>query len=114
MPQRQKHMLSDMGLRLVESKGCSQIIVESDSPELIEACNGTIELWSPYTAILADCFQIAHAIGDIVFQPCPREAKKTAHNLARLCYDDQCNFLWDGDPPTSVLRDVINGVLNDQ
>lgn len=47
------------GLELVEGLGCHQVIVESDSLEVIQACNGVIKIWSPYTAILADCFQNA-------------------------------------------------------
>ena len=38
------------GLDVVESLGCSRIIVESDSLEAIQACEGSIEIWSPYTA----------------------------------------------------------------
>jgi hypothetical protein len=33
-----------------------------------------------------------------------------AHNLARLSHDSGNFVLWDGDPPPSVLRDVINDV----
>lgn len=98
------------GLNILEGIGCSPVIVESDSLELINACNGVIELWSPYTAILADCFQISQRIGNISFKHCPREANKTAHNLARLSFDCSSVFMWDGDPPSSVLSDVINDV----
>jgi hypothetical protein len=31
---------------------------------------GTIEIWSPYAAILADCFQTASRIGTISIQHC--------------------------------------------
>jgi hypothetical protein len=90
--------------------GCSPAIVESDNLELISACNGSDEIWSPHTAILADCFQISQRIGLISFKHCPREGNKVAHNLARLSYDSGNFVLWDGDPPPSVLRDVINDV----
>jgi hypothetical protein len=39
-----------------------------------------------------------------------REANKVAHNIARLNYSSDSIFLWDGDPPLSVLRDVIDDV----
>jgi hypothetical protein len=39
-----------------------------------------------------------------------REANKVAHNLARLSYSSDSIFLWDGDPPPSVLSDVIDDV----
>jgi hypothetical protein len=46
----------------------------------------------------------------ISFQHCPHEGNKVAQNLARLSFDSGHNFLWDGDPPPSVLNDVINNV----
>lgn len=33
----------------------------------IQACSGTIEIWSPYTTILAVCFLIAGRLGSISF-----------------------------------------------
>jgi ribonuclease HI len=98
------------GMLLLENIGCSPVVVESDSMELITACNGVIELWSPYSAVLADCFQIARRIGRISFQHCPREANMTAHNQARLSFDSNFFCIWDNDPPPSVLSDVLNDV----
>ena len=46
-------------LQLLDNVACSPAIVESDSLELINAYNGYIEVWGPYTAILADCLQIS-------------------------------------------------------
>ena len=37
------------GLELVEGLGCQPVIVESDSLEVAQACNGVIEIRSPYT-----------------------------------------------------------------
>ena len=61
------------GLDLVESLGSSQIIIGSGSLEVIQACNGVIETWSPYTAILAHYFQKDSGIGAITFAHYPRE-----------------------------------------
>jgi hypothetical protein len=98
------------GLTLLEKYRCSPTIIESDNMELINACNGREEIWAPYTAILVDCFQIAQQIGDISYQHCPREANRVAHNLARLSFDNNQVFDWEGDPPLHVLCDVINDV----
>lgn len=98
------------GLELVESLGCVPVIVESDSLELIQACNGIIEIWSPYTAILADCFQKAQRIGNISFQHCPREANMVAHNLAKHAYDTKQNVFWDSDPPSFIIPYVTDDV----
>jgi hypothetical protein len=47
-----------IGLELLENIQCSPTIVESDNLEVVNACNGDIEMWTPNTAILMDCFQI--------------------------------------------------------
>jgi hypothetical protein len=38
------------------------------------------------------------------------EVNKVAHNLARFCFNSGRIISWDGDPPSSVLRDVMNDV----
>jgi hypothetical protein len=58
-------------------------------------------LWHPIT----NCRLVA-----LSFLHCPREANKVAHNLARLSYNSDSIFLWDGDPPPSVFSDVIDDV----
>uniref|UniRef100_A0A8R7NW91 RNase H type-1 domain-containing protein n=1 Tax=Triticum urartu TaxID=4572 RepID=A0A8R7NW91_TRIUA len=98
------------GLELLEDLGCQPVIVESDSLEIIQACNGVIEIWSPYSAILADCFQKALRIGDVSFIHCPRKANRLAHNLARHSFDSNSTFVWDGDPPGFLFSDIVNDV----
>jgi ribonuclease HI len=44
------------GLEFLEQIGCSSVYIELDSLELVQACTGEIEVWSPYTAILVECF----------------------------------------------------------
>ena len=62
------------GLELLEQLGCSSVIVESDSMELIQACNGVLEVLSPFSLIMAECFLKASSINGISFQHCPRDA----------------------------------------
>ena len=47
------------GLQFLQRLGCSSPIIESDSLELIQACNRKIEVWSPHVAILAESFMTA-------------------------------------------------------
>ena len=75
------------GLQLVHQIGCSRVAVESDCLEVINACNDDSDILAPYSAILADCFQLAHNIPSISFEHCPREANYLAHFLARHVYD---------------------------
>ena len=43
---------------LIERIGCSPVTIGSDSLELCQAYDGVIEVWSPYTVILMDCFLV--------------------------------------------------------
>jgi hypothetical protein len=63
---------------------------KSDSLELINACNAVIEVWSPYTAIMAECFFFkASTMPKVAFQHCPREANEVAHQLAKSAYSSK-------------------------
>ena len=98
------------GLNFIEDMGCAPVIIETDSLELMQDFNGVIEIWSPYAAILSDCFQRARRIGNVTVQHCYREANDVAHKLARVTYDSNNSVNWDGVPPSFLLADVINDV----
>ena len=90
-------------LDLIQGLGCKKIIVESDSLDVIQAYQGVIEIWSPYTAILADIFQESFRIGLVSFVHCPREANRAAHNLARNTYIFQKLICFGIEIPIVVL-----------
>ena len=98
------------GLQLVETLGCRPVLVESDSLQLVGAFNGVVEIWSPYTAIVMDCFQIATRIGQVKVQFCPREANMVAHKIAREVYNSNLDLFWDDNPPSFIIPDVLNDV----
>ena len=98
------------GLEFLENLEISSACIESDSLELIQACNGDMEIWSPHSAILAECFVKASNIGDISFSHCFREANLVAHHLARNAFRSKQVFIWDGDPPVFILPFVIKDV----
>jgi hypothetical protein len=77
---------------------------------VINTCNSISDVWGPYTAILMDCFELSQRIGAASFQLCSRDSNKVAHNLARLRYDSDSIFSWDGDPPPIILRHVMNDI----
>ena len=60
------------GLSMVQDHGCIGVIMESDSLELIQSCNGIIKVWTPYIYILADFFQMAYSIVAVNLIHCPR------------------------------------------
>jgi hypothetical protein len=39
------------GLERLEQIGCSRVIIELDPLKLINVCNWTIEIWTPWSAI---------------------------------------------------------------
>lgn len=80
------------GLDFLERLGCSNVVIESDSLELIQACNGTIEIWNPYSAIQAECFLKASNILTVSFQHCYREANQVTHQLAKFAYESKKTY----------------------
>ena len=70
-----------------------------------------IEVWSPYSAILAECFMMAYNFDSIVFEHCPRDANQVAHQLAKSSYISKSVVSWEGDPPGFITPFVINDVI---
>jgi hypothetical protein len=66
--------------------------------ELIQACNGDTEVLSPYTVVLADCFQIASTMDLVIFEHYFRDANTVAHNLAKHTYKSKVSLVWDDSP----------------
>lgn len=71
----------EKGLALVEQMGCSPIIIETDSMEPVQLCNGMSKVLIPYVAIMAECFVFAPRLGNISIQHYPRDVNKVAHGL---------------------------------
>jgi ribonuclease HI len=61
------------GLEFLKAIGCNSITIKSYSLELIQACTGQVEVWSPYTAILANCFLKISSMSDVSFVHCLRD-----------------------------------------
>lgn len=94
----------------METIGFSPILVESNPLQLIQACNGIVEVWSQYTTNLADVFLRAHVVGAISFHHCRREANKVAHNLAGHTFDTNSTLIWVSNPPRFFCSDILNYV----
>jgi ribonuclease HI len=98
-PATAEAMVIAKGLEFLEQIGVSNVTIESDSLELIQACNSETEIWSPYSVVLADCFMRALSFSSISFDHCPREVNQVAHHLAKYSYKSNSVIRWDGDPP---------------
>jgi ribonuclease HI len=62
------------GLCLANRLGCSNVIVESDSLETIQACTGKERWWGESATTYADCVDLSSLIGNVQFKFCQREA----------------------------------------
>ena len=99
-------MATREGLILANMLGCNTVIAESDSTQIIEACTGQ-EAWrNEAAAIFADCVDLASSIGSVKFQHCRREANKTTHELARVCFLNKDSYNWDDEPPNFWLNNL--------
>jgi hypothetical protein len=84
--------------------------VESDSLEIVQTFDGVTEISSPYTAILAECFQITSRIDVTTMQHCFRDANKVAHKLARIWFDNNTPVFLVLRSPSFITLDVTNDV----
>jgi hypothetical protein len=55
-----------------------------------------------------DCVDLATLIDGIRFHHCLREANKAAHELARECFRSKISCIWDDEPPSFLLRRLID------
>ena len=78
------------GLALANNLGCINIVAESDSTDVIEACTGANSWWGEASATFADCIDLASLIRTVSFRYCPREANEVAHELGPFCL----GWLW--------------------
>jgi ribonuclease HI len=98
------------GLVFLLDIGVTRVTIESDSLEVIQACNAEVEVWSPYSAILYDCFSKAQEFDYIAFTHCIREANQVAHELARYAFTSNSVVRWDEFPPSFILPFVLKDV----
>ena len=68
------------------------------------------DIRAPYSALLADCFQLAHEIPTVKFLYYPREVNTLAHFVARHAYDMKLEFSWQDEPPGFLLPHVMKDV----
>jgi ribonuclease HI len=74
------------GLSLANHLGYNNVIAESDSIEIIEACTGTEARWGDSSAVLTDCVDLMALFGTTQFQHCMRKANGAAYVLAKFFF----------------------------
>jgi hypothetical protein len=69
-----------------------------------------MEVWSPYAAILAECFVKTNMMTEVSVHHCPRSANQMAHELVKFSYSSKETYVWDGDRLCFILPHVIQDV----
>jgi hypothetical protein len=98
------------GLILANSRHCNDIIAESDSLEVIEACTGDQTWWMDSAAIYVDIVDTTITIDKVSFKHYRREANKVAHDLAKHSFLNKVSCNWVDEPPSFLLNNVVNDV----
>jgi ribonuclease HI len=98
------------GLSLANRLGCSNVIMESDSTETIEACTGEETWWGESSAIVANCMDLASLLDSVSFKHCSREENEVAHELASSSFSSKPSSSWFEEPPDFILSRIVNDV----
>jgi hypothetical protein len=98
------------GLALANAAGCSWILTELDSMEVIQSCVGKDNWWEDSAAIYADCVDTVVSVGNVSFSHCLKEANKVAHMLARESFCNKLSCNWVEELLGFLLNDLLNDV----
>jgi ribonuclease HI len=89
------------GLSLAVTLGCNNVIAESDSTDVIQACTGADSWWSESSAIFADCVDMVVSIGRVTFSHISRDANQVAHSIVRESFLHNLSCTWVDEPLAS-------------
>ncbi|KQK10208.2 uncharacterized protein LOC112271019 [Brachypodium distachyon] len=96
------------GIQFAKSLGCSNLLISSDSLEVVQEMNS--DSWpSPAAAIYIDCVEALKEFGKVITEHCPGEANQVAHELARIARDDPPN-VWLDNPPNFLIPLLVDNV----
>lgn len=94
------------GLLIAINQGWSDIEVESDCMQLVNALNNPNEDWSEVGRIVEDCKSYMMAFNFILVRHIFREANCVAHRLAHIATFSALDEFWLQETP-SIIEDVL-------
>ena len=94
------------GLLIAINQGWSDIEVESDCMQLVNALQNPCEDWSEVGRIVEDCKSYMEAFNFILVRHIFREANCVAHRLAHTATFSALDEFWLQDTP-SIIEDVL-------
>ena len=66
-------------LNLVQSYGCSILVINSDNRDLIKSMQDGGQFAGPAVAIIDDCYHMSADLARVRFEHCHRKANNVAH-----------------------------------
>jgi hypothetical protein len=98
------------GLSAAQFLGGNQYIIQSYNSQVIDTMNDGGFCATSSAAIFDDCRILAAGYINISFEHCRREANEAAHEIARFCFENRLDCIWDDEPPSFLLPRMINDV----
>ena len=92
----------ELGLKVACAKGCSKIIVETDSLMAVKLMNqGENVLWAE-GSLVVDILDFASSCDSCEFAHVCREANTLAHSIAKVEVSADGVYVWEGSIPPNI------------
>jgi hypothetical protein len=76
----------------------NQFIMQSNNSQVTDTMKDGCFSATSSVAIFEDCRFLAAGYRNIMFEHCKREPNEAAHEIARFCFDNRIECLWDDEP----------------
>ena len=90
-------------LQFAKDIGLSSIILEGDSKIVIDGLKSTYSFLNEYGHLLVEAEEVADQMDAVEFQHVPRQANKSAHNIARHARHVSEFTVWMEDVPSHLV-----------
>ena len=90
-------------LQFAKDIGLSSIILEGDSKIAIDGLKSTNSFLNEYVHLLVEAKEVADQMDAVEFQHVPRQANKSAHNIARHAKYVNEFTVWMEDVPPNLV-----------
>ena len=96
------------GLYLAANLGCTNLIIESDCMNALEAISDPDAYMGVDAPVVAECSLLAMEFARISYEFCSREANMLADGLAKHCLSNGTSEVWETFVPDFILYNYVN------
>ncbi|XP_066392735.1 uncharacterized protein [Miscanthus floridulus] len=96
------------GLLLAQQIGCTRVEIQADCLEVATTMKEGGFSATAAAAIYKECCQYWEEFAAISISHCNRECIPISHELAGLALVEKSFFVWIDDPPSSILKLLVN------